>query len=127
VDEANIAFELNGGLFAALRPKRAAIKTESEVPQHPHIHRVFGSARPPLGDPTTPVVSPTTPPKQALSKQLPILIAQNVDDKSTSSSEKTYPVSTVITFIGAVCLAHFFLVVSGTIGSKGLVSTFFSA
>lgn len=99
-----------------------------------HTH----TAPPPLGDPTSPVplgivpragvpsddstsAGSSRPPSPtssdvSLSKEIPVVI------EHASAASRSYPIGSVIAFIGALCLAHFVLVVGGVTGSNGLIS-----
>jgi len=97
LEEAQIAFELNGGLFAAL--------------QEPSSPKSVDPALPPLGEPTTPVSDDFEPSSE---KDL----AKVVYD-GAGSGEKTYQLSSVLAVIAAMSLAHFILVVGGFTGDRG--------
>lgn len=128
VEEANIAFRLNGGLFSALRSNKKTSTDAADAPKHSHVHRVYGSARPPLGDPMTPSIPAAVPKSLLVSPLLPkgsVVVAQNDVSQSWSLGDKEYSISTVAAFIAAVCIAHFVLVVGGVVGSKGWVASFF--
>ncbi|TDL22124.1 heme oxygenase [Rickenella mellea] len=94
VQEAVMAFELNGGLFDELR-----------APTSPHLD---DPSSPPLGNPN--ISDPSLP-------QEPKVV---FDSEVISSKESTFSVSAVLSFILALGLAHFALVVGGFTGAKGL-------
>lgn len=95
VDEANIAFELNSGLFTVL-----------QAPTQVHSVDLSASSVV-LGEPITP-----------LEEDMPALDGGKVIYDATQSN-KTYSMSSVLAFILALCLSHFVLVVGGFTGDKG--------
>lgn len=95
VDEANIAFELNSGLFTVLRAPTQAHSVDLSAPSVV------------LGEPITP-----------LEEDTPALDGGKVI-YDASKSNKTYAMSSVLAFILALCLSHFVLVVGGFTGDKG--------
>lgn len=107
LEEANIAFELNSGLFTALNPP-SNIASQAVDP-----------AAPPLGEPRT----PTEPEHKHLGSSTlptsPLREESKVVFESNESSESTYRISTVVALIAAFTLSHFVLVVGGFTGSKG--------
>ncbi|KAI0772157.1 heme oxygenase-like protein [Irpex lacteus] len=114
LEEANVAFELNTGLFTTLRA--------------PSSHPSHESADVPvLGDPTSPTISssPKPPPPEFVTPAPnPLQLLQKAETKETEEDlpvkEKgMYPISSVIAFILALCLSHFFLVTGGFTGEKG--------
>ncbi|KAI0086982.1 hypothetical protein BDY19DRAFT_893746 [Irpex rosettiformis] len=115
LEEANVAFELNTGLFTILRAPLSYSSHESaDVPV--------------LGDPTSPIVSSSPSPSPTASETVfitpsPLQLLQRPKDESTEDlpvKEKgTFPMSSVIAFILALCVSHFFLVTGGFTGEKG--------
>lgn len=77
IEEANIAFDLNSGLF-----QDVSIAAESATPDK-------------------------------------IMEPRVIFDASTVQEEKTYPVSSVVSLVMAIALAHFILVVGGFTGASG--------
>ncbi|KAI0079518.1 heme oxygenase [Panus rudis PR-1116 ss-1] len=102
LEEANVAFELNSGLFTTLRAPSQIVGGASPT-------------LPPLGEPLTPTESSgqTTPTTEDSPEPSSKVIFQD------KASEPSYRASSVIAFIIAVSLAHFILVVGGFTGSKG--------
>lgn len=96
MEEAIKVFELNEGLFTILRPPLKEFTAES------------AAQRPPLGNPS-PQITPEREPSPE-STQI---------NTATTQSEKLYSLSSVITFVLAVGLAHFVLVLGGFTGQKG--------
>ncbi|OSX56546.1 hypothetical protein POSPLADRAFT_1159993 [Postia placenta MAD-698-R-SB12] len=92
--EACIAFELNGGLFAALDDLAPTDSLDVSLP--------------PLGEPSTPVESDYNDQAEA----------KVVYDSSTPQGT-TFQISSVIAVIAAMSLAHFILVVGGFTGDRG--------
>ena len=106
LEEANIAFELNSGLFTTLKAP-TNIASQSVDP-----------AAPPLGEPMTPTdkhFDPSPLPPSGLREESKVVF----DADKEGVSEGTYRISAVIAFIAAVSLSHFILVVGGFTGSKG--------
>ncbi|THH20583.1 hypothetical protein EW146_g797 [Bondarzewia mesenterica] len=101
--EANKAYELNGGLFTSLKAPSSPPSPLSPL-DSPSSH---------LGDPTTPV-SPSFTREEEKPKEIPVQILQ-----THAVPEGNYTVSGVASFIAAMCLAHFILVVGGFTGSRG--------
>ncbi|KAH9936078.1 heme oxygenase [Fomitopsis serialis] len=99
VEEAITAFELNGGLFAALRP-----------PSLPSLE-VCIPTLPPLGEPITPVDGSFN--KLSGGGGSTVLYESKV-------AEKMYQMSGVIAVVAAMSLAHFALVVGGFTGDRGM-------
>ncbi|THH00819.1 hypothetical protein EW026_g1777 [Hermanssonia centrifuga] len=101
LDEANVAFELNSGLFTTLKPP-----SEPPMPSSPMPDIM-------LGEPLTPTTDSPTPkeltPEPAVTKVV----------YEAPSQEGTFPVASVIAFILALCLSHFVLVLGGFTGDKG--------
>ncbi|PCH40299.1 hypothetical protein WOLCODRAFT_117037 [Wolfiporia cocos MD-104 SS10] len=97
VEEANVAFELNGGLFAALKAPRLSVSTTPALPL--------------LGEPSTPVISSID--DKAVEESGKVVFEQ-------SEPEKTYQLSSVLAVVAAMSLAHFLLVVGGFTGDRGL-------
>ena len=103
LEEANIAFELNTGLFTTLKPPSRARTPESPVPAV-------------LGDPTSPTVEASIP---------PILIKEGLESKvvydadTKPAATRMLPLSSVLAFILALCASHFLLVLGGFTGIKG--------
>lgn len=93
-EEAIYAFDLNGGLFTLLRAP-SNLKSASQAP-----------AKAPLGNPSTP------PPTE---KYSPLQLSTS----SPAEKEKAYSMSTILTVLLAVGLAHFVLVVGGFTGARG--------
>lgn len=91
VQEANIAFELNSGLFTTLRAPSAPASLKP--------------APPPLGEPLTPTDDPTK--------------TVFVTPEPEQPSEGSYRVSTVVAVIAALSLSHFLLVLGGFTGQSG--------
>ena len=115
LDEANIAFELNTGLFTALRPP-----TNPRTPEFP-LPAV-------LGDPSSPTLSSfssatpspsPSPPVTPLPLQSFPTTKEPLDSAVTSSSPGTFPLASVVAFILALCLSHFVLTLGGFTGDKG--------
>jgi len=95
VEEANIAFELNYGIFCTLKV--------------PPIGNVPSESTPPLvGDALEEEVNLT---EAVTFKEIPVGTEQ--------AAERLYSVSTVTSVIVAICVAHFLLVVGGFTGAKG--------
>ncbi|EPQ54525.1 heme oxygenase-like protein [Gloeophyllum trabeum ATCC 11539] len=106
LDEANIAFALNAGLFDALR---------APANGKPALH--LRPSSPVLGDPTTPV-SPSTPSdddRRWVTNIPPPKPLMDVGDAKNSM----YSATSVVTFIVAAGLAHFIIVVGGLSGQRG--------
>ncbi|KAI0064164.1 heme oxygenase-like protein [Artomyces pyxidatus] len=103
--EAIKAFELNNGLFASLRAPSAT------PPPPPPSHLPVPQTH--LGDPVT----PTDPVFEEKPRELPVQILQRPEDLQRTDS--LVSVSSVISFIIALCAAHFILVVGGFTGPKG--------
>ncbi|CAL1712265.1 unnamed protein product [Somion occarium] len=104
LEEANIAFELNSGLFTILR-----------APSNPSI-MITSPAAPPLGEPLTPVESESPTPSSSPSSPLgeaPKVVFE------VKEPEGSYRISAVIALIVALSLAHFLLVLGGFTGSNG--------
>lgn len=101
LEEAFIAFELNSDIFKILRPP-----TQLDASSLP--------ATPPLGKPLTPQneLDLDDISLQPLSK----VIAEAV---APPAAEPTYRIASVIAFIAAISLSHFFLVLGGFMGDKG--------
>ena len=94
LDEANIAYELNAGLFAILR-----------APSQPPVSS--SPAVSPLGESSTPTpTTEDTPPPE---------LKTDLEAPTTS----TYRVTTVLALIAALSLSHFILVAGGFTGEKG--------
>jgi heme oxygenase (biliverdin-producing, ferredoxin) len=116
LDEANIAFELNTGLFTTLRAPSS--HPNGSVPDIPV-----------LGDPTSPTLSST--PSPAISEPEIIIPApsplqllekakrEETGELAQEQEKGTYPLSSVIAFIAALCISHFVLTVGGFTGAKG--------
>ena len=104
--EANKAFVLNGGLFESLKPPSSPPSSPPSPVDStsPHSH---------FGNPNTPAVS-SFPREEEKSKEIAVQIRQ-----THSESEGTYSVSGVLSFIAAMCLANFILVVGGFTGTRG--------
>ncbi|KAH9841354.1 heme oxygenase [Rhodofomes roseus] len=100
VEEALIVFELNGELFAALRPPSSA-SLESSV-----------LSLPPLGDPVTPIDGSFN--KLSGGGESTVLYEEK------KPAEKLYSVSAVIAVVAAMSLAHFVLVTGGFTGDRGM-------
>lgn len=66
-----------------------------------------------LGDPTSPVVESALPVLHSKSE-----VVYEADEKSVAAP-RTFPLSSVIAFILALCLSHFILVIGGFTGEKG--------
>jgi len=105
LDEANIAFELNSGLFTSLKPPSSPAST---IP-----------ALPPLGDPTTPNNESVTPSPPSTPTPEKEETSKVIFEAPPESSETMFTTAGVLSFIAAVSLAHFILVVGGFTGSKG--------
>ncbi|KAI0786230.1 heme oxygenase, partial [Abortiporus biennis] len=95
LEEANVAFELNSGLFTTLRPPTGSASVSP--------------AQPPLGE-------PTTPPNE---EETSVAESKVVFDADASASEGSYSIAGVVAFIAAISLAHFILVVGKVTGSQG--------
>jgi len=91
VEEANLAFELNSGLFTTLRAPSAPTSLKP--------------AAPPLGEPLTPTTE--------VSKS--VFVAPELE----SPNEASYRVSAVVALIVALSLSHFIMVVGGFTGQSG--------
>ncbi|TFY69468.1 hypothetical protein EVJ58_g363 [Rhodofomes roseus] len=100
VEEALTVFELNGELFAALRPPSSA-SLESSV-----------LSLPPLGDPVTPIDGSFN--KLSGGGESTVLYEEK------KPAEKLYSVSAVIAVVAAMSLAHFVLVTGGFTGDRGM-------
>ncbi|KZT64277.1 heme oxygenase [Daedalea quercina L-15889] len=100
VEEAITAFELNSGLFAALRPPSSA-SLENSI-----------STLPPLGVPVTPVDGSFN--KLSGGGEPVVLYEEN------KKTEKMYQLSAVIAVVAAASIAHFALVVGGFTGDRGM-------
>ena len=113
LDEANVAFELNTGLFTILR-------APSSYPSHE------SADIPVLGDPTSPIVSssPSPSPPDTKTEFIPApsplqSLTQDDTDDLPVKEKGTFPLGSVIAFILALCLSHFVLVTNGFTGAKG--------
>lgn len=101
IDEANHAFDLNSGLFTALRaPSQAALLNSP-------------ATQPLLGQPS-PLPSPAIKTSEMITA--PIMVQHS----EPATTEKTFSMASVLSFMLAVGLAHFLLVVGGFTGAKGL-------
>ena len=98
VEEAIKVFELNEGLFTLLRPPSNGAVNDS------------ASERPPLGNPS-PQITPEREPS-------PELVNKGT---AADSGEKMYSMSSILSVVLAVGLAHFLLVVGGFTGQQGWV------
>ena len=99
VEEASLVFELNAGLFKAIRPP-------SNIPKN---------VEPPttsLGDPVTPPATNAAP----KDKYNPILLTP-----PSEPEEKSYALSSVLSVVLAVGMAHFVLVTAGFTGPSGFL------
>lgn len=96
VEEAIKVFELNEGLFTTLRPPSKASTAET------------AAQRPPLGNPSLQITPEREPSPESVQR-----------NTATAQTEKLYSLSSVITFVLAVGLAHFVLVLGGFTGQKG--------
>ncbi|KZT12210.1 heme oxygenase [Laetiporus sulphureus 93-53] len=92
IEEANKVYLLNAGLFSCLNMPSTLKSTEP--------------ARPPLGEPMTPVAEEHSEPSKVIFEE-------------TKQPEKTYSLSSVIAVIAAMSLAHLILVVGGFTGERG--------
>lgn len=101
VEEAITAFELNSGLFAALRAP-SSLSLGKSTP-----------ALPPLGEPGTPVNGSFD--KLSRGGESTVLY-----EEKKRAEQKTYSVSAVVAVIAAMSLAHFALVVGGFTGERGI-------
>ena len=101
--EANKAFEFNSGLFACLKPpSRPPSPPTSPLGVEHH-----------LGDPLSPAK-----PKFNYPLQLPGQPSEE-EEQAAAGGEGLYSVQGVVSFIVAMCLAHFVLVVGGFTGERG--------
>ncbi|KAI0688705.1 heme oxygenase [Cytidiella melzeri] len=109
LDEANVAFELNTGLFTTLRPP-SRLPSSSVTPDIPF-----------LGDPTSPVVSPTPSPAPIFVTPgpSPLQLLEKSKEDSPVEEKGTIPFSSFIAFILALCVAHFALTTGGFTGDSG--------
>lgn len=107
LEEANIAFELNSGLFTALNPPSNLASQQVDP------------AAPPLGEPRTPTEPNHKHMGSSPSPTSPLREESKVVFENTEAEEPTYRIATVVTLIAAISLAHFILVVGGFTGSKG--------
>jgi hypothetical protein len=116
VQEANVAFDLNTGLFTALRAPAATRPPQASIlTAHPAPVPAF----PPLGDPSTPSISSSmssSPPASPLRpREMPIVIEHAPDP---AEAETSYSVANV-------GIAHFVLVTGKWVGTGGWVHKMF--
>ncbi|KAI0030439.1 heme oxygenase [Vararia minispora EC-137] len=100
--EANRVFEFNNGLFETLEPPS---KLSLPPPLLPPVHA--------LGDPTSPI----EPTKNE--RPYPLQVSGKSAEGTEPLGEGTYTTQGVVSFILAMCLAHFVLVVGGFTGNRG--------
>ena len=105
--EANKAFEYNNGLFASLKPP--------STPPSPPLSPV--DVQHTLGDPRSPVEAKTF--ASQAEKYSPLQLPKTKEEEDKDKGEGNYTTAGVVSFILAMCLAHFVLVVGGFTGSRG--------
>ncbi|VDB88519.1 unnamed protein product [Peniophora sp. CBMAI 1063] len=102
--EANKAFEFNNGLFASLKPP--------STPPSPPLSPIDAEHH--LGDPRSPTEAKSF---SDIDKYSPLQLPKTKEEED--KGEGNYTTAGVISFILAMCLAHFVLVVGGFTGSRG--------